>query len=198
MDPSDFDNDGDGLSLNELPPSVRQRAMGAMGFTRPDMTPQAPQPTGYVQQPGPSTGPMPIEQYQASQPGLQTPGYGVPDASAGGNGGALIPNGGGKTPSTDNTPWIMVGAVAVLGAIGWWAYSKMEKDKKIRVGPPRMGDDGGYGRGRGDDYDDGDDGLGYDDDGGDDGGALDAYAKVKKPRKMVDPHEKGGIKLVKG
>jgi hypothetical protein len=182
LDPSDFDGDSDGLSFNDLPPSVRQRAMGAMGYTRPD-TGQAPEPTVYgQQQTQPSGTPMPVEEYRAAQPGLQT--------TQGGSAGNTPP----ANPIADNAPWLMVGAVAVLGAIGWWAYSKMEKDKKIRVGPPRMRDDGAYG---GDDGGFDDDGPGYDD--GDDGdGPLDAYAKVKKPRKIVDPHEKGGIKLVKG
>jgi hypothetical protein len=94
---------------------------------------------------------------------------------------------------TDNSPWLFIGATALIGALGWWAYSKMEKDRKIRVGPPQLG------RGKyGDDDDSGPyDGRGsYDDE--ESGGPLDAYEDAGLDPKDVDPHEKGGIKLVRG
>jgi hypothetical protein len=88
----------------------------------------------------------------------------------------------------DNSPWLFLGATALLAGIGYWAYSKMEKEKKGRPGAPQLGE-GRYS------YDGPEEG--YDDD-PESGGPLDAYENVGLPARAVDPHEKGGIKLVKG
>lgn len=203
MNPSDFD-DGDGFSFDELPPSVRARyaqqqpppqPAPGFGLRATDLSASGTVNTSTASA-QPATGaqamtamvPMPVGQYVQSHPIQNIPG-GLPPGADG--------QAQGTQQSEDKSPWLFIGATALLGALGWWAYSKMEKEKKIRVGPPQLGrgrdrgydgdDHGGYGGDDGDDYDDP-----YSD------GPLDAYENVRKPKKMVDPHEKGGIKLVKG
>jgi len=203
VNPSDFDDSDGGISFNELPPSVRQSYGRAPGPTASAsyVNTAATSSTSYVNTaatPAPAGGrpvrPIPIEQYREVNPIRTVPG----DSNQ------PPPPPPPEAPPSDKSGLMLIGATLVLGAIGWWAYSKMEKDKKIRVGPPRMRDDGAYGR---DDFgDDAGDGYGRDygdDDGGDadneeSAAPLDAYARVRKPKKMVDPHEEGGIKLVKG
>jgi hypothetical protein len=189
MNPGDFDGDGEGISFSELPPSVRQRVAQAQAQSAEALAPnpaysQFPRPTPEQRSPTPlnATGSPLAPIGLAGQQGeiyQQAPaGNGAPPAAA---------------APTDNSPWLFIGATAILGALGWWAYSKMEKDKKFRVGPPQLGK-GKYG----DDDDSGpdDDRSRYDDEESD--GPLDAYEDMGLDPKEVDPHEKGGIKLVRG
>lgn len=121
--------------------------------------------------------PVPVEQYQ-QQPQNQIMQAQVP--------GAQPP----ATP-TDKTPLLYVLVVAALGAVGWWAYRSMEKDRKFKLGsgPRRMEE---YERGDGDDAPD------FDGDAESDG-PLDAYESADVDEDVRSPpHEKGGIKLVKG
>jgi len=192
MDPSDLDGEDGGLSFNELPPSVRQR-MQAQPQTaaRPAYQPAPQQVPRYAM-----GGPIPVEQYQAQTAVQQlgpaaTSAYqfvppNVPDLVHDN----LPPGLRVRLPQEkpDNSPWLFLGATALLAGIGYWAYSKMEKEKKGRPGPPQLGE-GRY------KYDGPEEG--YDDDPESDG-PLDAYENVGLPARAVDPHEKGGIKLVKG
>jgi hypothetical protein len=196
MNPSDFeDDDNGGISFNELPPSVRAQAVQRMQQpqqqpVQPMARPVAPPPQmaqpaqyapQYTQQPQQFAGPVPIETYpgQIYRPGgdqvFITPAVQPPAA-----------------PEKDNSTLLFLGATVLLAGVGYWAYSKMEKDRrKIRVGPP-----GGQTANYGDDGDD--DGPGSDTDDGEPAGALDEYEDAGLPEKDVDPHEEGGIKLVKG
>lgn len=150
---------------------------------RPGPTPVQPMPT----QPMPVTGgpgglvPVPIERYRDANPPM------VPVPAPPGQ---LVPVVTPETPK-DNSTLLFIAAAAVLSGLGYWAYTKMEKDKrKMRVGPP-AGQTADYGD------DDGDD-SGLDEDDGEPGGPLDAYEDAGLDEKDVDPHEEGGIKLVKG
>lgn len=219
MNPFDFDDDGDSLSFSELPPSVaRQYAQfsralptqpGPMPTTPPTVGPRRPinpgtpvTPIAYpipemppmqppvASQPNPVTGggsgpvpggfiPVPVERYRDSNQPLQpAPGQLVP---------VPVP----EAPKDNSTLWF-IGAALLLSGVGYWAYTKMEKDKrKIRVGPP-----GGQTASYGDD--DGDTSGSDDDDSEESGSALDAYEDAGLDPADVDPHEEGGIKLVKG
>lgn len=120
--------------------------------------------------------PIPTEQYQQQNPIMQTQGMAGTQPPA--------------APS-DKTPLLYVLVVAALGAVGWWAYRSMEKDKKFKLGsgPRRMED---YERGDGEDDSDVDGDSESD-------GPLDAYENADVDDEVREPpHEKGGIKLVKG
>ena len=193
MNPGDFDDDNEGLSFNDLPPSVRARAVQAQAAARqpqappqPVMPQQAVQPpmpqvpVYYPQQPQPpryalAQVPVPIEQAQQAAMYQLAPGQ-MP---------MLTPP---PAPEPkDNSSWLFLGATVLLAGVGWWAYSKMEKDKRrIRVGPARAAyeDDGDY--------------SGSDEDAGDSGAPLDEYEGAGLDPKDVDPHEDGGIKMVRG
>lgn len=198
MNPSDFDDeDGGGLSFNELPPSARQRMAQQQAMPQPVglpslQMPQQPMMPAYAAQqqavympqaPAFAAGPqvlpaaspmhpVPVEQYQPPIYQVQ------PQAQV------LA------QPKQDSMPWLFILATVALGGIGWWAYRKMEKDRKFRVGPPSL---------PGGDYtDDGADDEGADADDGESATPLDEYADAGLPEKDVDPHEDGGIKMVRG
>jgi hypothetical protein len=184
VNPFDED-DNDGLSFDELPPSVRRQVQQQQPmataptyaqpqYAQPQMMPaQVGQPQMQPRLAAAPTAlaPVPVEQYRQQQPIYQM----APAAAPVGQ------------PAQDWTPWIFVVATAVLGGVGWWAYKKMEKDRKFRVGPPRAA------------YDDsGEADVGGDEDDGESAPPLDDYADAALPEKDVDPHEDGGIKMVRG
>lgn len=189
MNPSDFDGfDGDegGLSPLDLPPSLRARQPAPMNPAGGTVQANTSAHGGAVAAvPAYRAQPPPMALAQATQippmpPQGPAQGFGAP-----------------PTPGqpTDSSPWLFLGATALIGALGWWAYSKMEKEKKFRVGPPQLG------RGRFRDDRDDDRAGGFDDldDGYDDADdSLDAYADVAGAKKATRSHEKGGIKMVKG
>lgn len=128
--------------------------------------------------------PIPVEQYQQQQQGqiMQVP----PDATTMP---VFSPPSPPQQPS-DKTPLLYVLVVAALGAVGWWAYKSMEKDRKFKLGsgPRRM-----------EAYDGGDDDGPEDDGDSESDGPLDAYENADVDEDVRSPpHEKGGIKLVKG
>lgn len=179
MNPFDEDSDSDGLSFNELPPSVRAR-MAQPQQARPQMHQQVP---AYA--PQPQMGLVPAGTVEQVQQGRQI--FQVQPTTSG-------PVTQAQPEAKDNSTLLFLGATVLLAGVGYWAYSKMESDRKIRIGPPQLG----RGKYR-DDVDDvgDDDGAGrYADE--ESGGPLDAYEDVGLDPKEVDPHEKGGIKLVKG
>lgn len=204
MNPSDFDDDGDSLSFSDLPPSVaRQYAQQMAAFVAPTgirspvptgvsvsapvtsaqpvpgpvLAPKGFVPTGAVTRPGATAAvPVPVQQYRQTNPIQQVAPGQIAQPEA---------------PKDNSTLWF-IGAALLLSGVGYWAYTKMEKDKrKIRVGPP-----GGQTASYGDD--DGDTSGSDDDDGEESGSALDAYEDAGLDPSDVDPHEEGGIKLVKG
>lgn len=183
MNPSEFDDDSEsgGISFNELPPSVRERMRPAQQaqIPNPVQGPPQVQPQAVPVQNFGRQGPVPIETYpgQIYRPGADqipvTPAVPPPPPA----------------PAKDNSTLLFLGATVLLAGVGYWAYTKMEKDRrKIRVGPP-AGQTANYGD------DDGSDG---DTDDGESRGPLDEYEDANLPEKDVDPHEEGGIKLVKG
>lgn len=208
MSPFDTEDDDSGLSFNELPPSMRAQQAPAYGFTIPtgvrpnylqlDTTGGSTAPTqqaqpaqqpqggqGYTYMPPPSALPgaqtgLPLAPIgQAGQGQIYTPA--VPQQPS------VVPQ---PPPAKDNSAMMFILATAVLGGLGYWAYTKMEKDRrKIRVGPPA---------GQTADYGDDDDDSDRDDDHGESAAPLDDYEDAGLPEKDVDPHEEGGIKLVKG
>jgi len=190
MNPADFDDDNEGLSFNELPPSMRARAVQAQAPTAPQYVQPQVQPV--QAQPRPQYMPQPAPQYVPQYPPqAMPPRYALAEAPA------LTPTGQAgqgaiyqvATPpaASDNSSWLFLGATVLLAGVGYWAYSKMEKDKRrIRVGPARPA------------YEDDGDDSGADEDAGESDGPLDEYEGAGLDPKDVDPHEDGGIKMVRG
>lgn len=204
MNPFDMDNDDEGgISLSELPPSVRARMQPQpqpqLGvFVPPNVRPQPgmnaePAPTQTAQpvtQPtGPTLVPYQLPPTATAQPYQPPPLAPVGQLGPGGPAGQIytpvqpLPQ-----PPQDKSTLMFIGATLLLGGLGYWAYSKMEKDSRKRGALPPPGQVS--------EYDDGDSDSDSDD--GEPGGALDEYEDSALPEKDVDPHEEGGIKLVKG
>jgi hypothetical protein len=189
----DMDNEDEGgVSFSELPPSVRARVQPQQAEQAQAQIPQQipqpmprPPPHAYAPQVHPQARPAygagptqapplaPIGMVGTGQP-IYQPVYAqtVPPPPA---------------PPEDKSPLLFIGATLLLGGLGYWAYTKMEKDSRKRGALPRPGQVSDYG----DDSD-------SDTDDGQSGGPLDDYEDSALPEKDVDPHEEGGIKLVKG
>lgn len=128
--------------------------------------------------------PVPVEQYQQQQPIMQVQGGPLPEQGV-----TFLPPQPQPGSDTGKHTALFALVVAALGAVGWWAYKSMEKDRKFRVGPKKMED---Y-EARDDDGDSDADRDSESDSALDDYEDADVDEEVRSP-----PHEEGGIKLVRG
>lgn len=129
---------------------------------------------------GQESGPIPVEAFRQQQAIMRVA---PPDGTMGQDQQQQ------QQQPADKTPLLYVLVVAALAGVGWWAYKSMEKDRKFKLGsgPRRMEDYGG------DDEDAESDGD------SESAGALDEYEGADVDEDVRSPpHEKGGIKLVKG